>query len=574
MKTRLLTCALSVCLSTAQSQTAADTWSVKFSDAIIARYQPTINTMTSKGWEYSNSIVLCGMEKVYAHTSDADYLNYIKAYVDAYVDGSGNITGMAQNLDKIHPGLLCLFLYEKTGLAKYQTAATYIRNYLMGPSSTYPKTAEGGYYHKNTAAYTNVMMVDGIYMAHPFLAKYGKMFNDNACFDTATSQALLLASHVHDNAAHLVKHAFDYAKTNTWASPTTGVSFEVWSRGMGWYVMALVDILKYLPPTHADYNNIKNLMADLAIGIQNTQDPATGLWYQVVDKGGSAGNYLEMSGSAMFVYAIKTAVDSGWINASFLPVAQNGWTGLQTKISTYTDTRPAINDFAPAMGVQNNYAAYVAITSVDAPTASGTQHPHGYAALLMAASVMEFPLSTLPARFTDFTANVNKSGIELSWKNADDTQVDHYIIQRSNNGTGFSTIEKIMSNGLGIYNLADHHAAGNVLYYRIQAIAANGSVYNSRVLSVKLKTTGPNLLVAPNPIKGGLVNMSLNNIRTGKYQLKIINSSGKLIKLTAIQITEEKTVQTIQLPLYAGKGLYYVLFEGPEIFINKSIVIE
>jgi unsaturated rhamnogalacturonyl hydrolase len=574
MKNWLLICALSISLSITLGQTAADTWSIKLSDAIITRYQPNINTMTSKGWEYSNSIVLCGMEKVYAHTLDADYLNYIKTYVDAFVDGSGNITGMAQNLDKIHPGLLCLFLYEKTGLAKYQTAATYIRNYLMGPSSSYPKTAEGGYYHKNTAAYTNVMMLDGIYMAHPFLVKYGSMFNDNACFDTATSQALLLASHLHNGTTHLLKHAFDYAKSNTWADPATGASYEVWSRGMGWYVMALVDMLKYLPSSHAKYNNIKSLLADVAIGIQNTQDPVSGLWYQVVDKGGMAGNYLETSGSAMFVYAIKTAVDSGWISTSFLPVAQNGWTGLQTKISTYTDTRPAINDFAPAMGVQNNYAAYVAITPVDCPAPSGTQHPHGYAAILMAGSVMEFPLSTLPARFTGFTANINSKAIELAWQDAADRQVDHYIIQRSNNGTVFSTIGKVKSNGSGMYNLVDHHAEGDVLYYYIKAVTADGSAYYSRILSVRPKATGPNMIVAPNPMQRGQASMSLNNIKPGKYQLKIMNSAGKLIKVSPVQIADEKTVQTIQFPLYAGKGLYYVLFEGPGIFINKSVVVE
>src|SRR5438309_656069 len=81
-------------------------------------------------------------------------------------------------------------------------------------SSTYPKTPDGGYWHKGTSsAYSNVMMLDGIYMAHPFLVKYGRMFNDPVCYDTATSQALMLASHVYDNTIHLARHAWNYDKS-------------------------------------------------------------------------------------------------------------------------------------------------------------------------------------------------------------------------------------------------------------------------------------------------------------------------------------------------------------------------
>lgn len=393
MKKSLLAIAILIQAVSGWGQSASATWAVKFSDAIISRYQPTINTMTGKGWEYSNSIILHGMEKVYANVPNVAYYNYIKAYVDAYVNSSGSISGLAQNMDKIHPGLLCLFLYEKNGLTKYKTAAKKLRDYLL--AGTYPKTPDGGYWHKNTAAYKNVLMADGMYMAYPFIVKYGRMFNDPVCYDSATSQILRLASKLYVGSSGLLKHAWNYDKTTfAWSDPVTGVSREVWSRGMGWFMMALVDVLRYLPATHAKYAAIKSLLVNLAAGIRNTQDPATGLWYDIVDKAGSAGNYLETSGSAMFVYSLKIACDSGWVPAAtYLPVAQAGWNGVQTTIGTYTDGKPQIRQFAPAMSVQNNYSAYVSIAPVNCPASSGTQHPHGYASLLMAASVMEFPLA-------------------------------------------------------------------------------------------------------------------------------------------------------------------------------------
>jgi unsaturated rhamnogalacturonyl hydrolase len=376
----------------------ADTWSVKFCDAIISRYQPTINTMTNKGWEYSNGIILHGMEKVYLQTNTAAYLNYIKAYVDAYVDANGNVTGLGTTVDKIQPGVLCLFLYEQTGQLKYKTAAINIKNYLLSTNPVnFNKTPDGGYWHKNDGNYNNVMMVDGMYMLHPFLAKCAYVLNDPTLYDVATFQMLLLASHVMPSPKTLPKHAWDYSKTKVWADPTTGESTDVWSRGTGWYMMALADVLSYLPTTHANYAAILELFQRMASGVAAKQNAATGLWYQVVDKGTTSGNWIESSGSGMFIYALKKGIDNGWLNSTvYLPVCQAAWTGMQTKIATYTDGKPQIKGFCPATGVLNNTAAYLALSAVNCPATSGTQHPHGYCAILMAASEMEFPIVQIP----------------------------------------------------------------------------------------------------------------------------------------------------------------------------------
>ena len=178
------------------------TWGIQFSNAIKTRYTPTINNMTNKGWEYSNSIITHGMEKIYDKTPDASYLNYIKAYIDLYVTAGGGIPSGIISLDKIHPGISVLFLYEKMKSAnnvdttKYKTAALNLRNILVGPASTYPKTSSGGiFWHKNNGSYNNIVLLDGVYMAHPFLAKYGRLFNDNAAMDTAINQIQCQANH-------------------------------------------------------------------------------------------------------------------------------------------------------------------------------------------------------------------------------------------------------------------------------------------------------------------------------------------------------------------------------------------
>lgn len=44
-------------------------------------------------------------------------------------------------------------------------------------------------------------------------------------------------------------------------------------------------------------------------------DPATGMWYQVLDQPGREGNYLESTASAMFVYAMLKGVRLGYLPA-------------------------------------------------------------------------------------------------------------------------------------------------------------------------------------------------------------------------------------------------------------------
>ena len=587
MKNLATGCLLFVLAYHCTAQTAANTWSVKFSDAIISRWPTTINSMTGKGWEYSNTIITHGMEKVYNDVPTAAYLTYIKNYVDTYVGTGGTITASLTSLDRVHPGISCLFLYEKfksnsVDSTKYRNAAITLRNLLVGSSATYSKTSNGIFWHK-LSGYNNIVMLDGIYMAHPFLVKYGRLFGDNDAIDTAVNQTLFVYNQLYDNTTHLIKHAWTSTPASypAWANPSTGNSSEVWSRAMGWYMMALVDILKYLPVSHPKRANLLTALSNLAIGIKNYQDATTGLWYQVVDKGvGHTGytsaNYIETSGSAMFVYALKTGVDSGWLSsAAYLPVAQSGWTGLKNlEITSYSgDSKPQINNFAPAMSYQNDYNGYVSITSVDCPT---TTNPHGYAAILMAASVMEFPLTLLPVKFTGFSIRQYRDNLQLNWQNADDRQVDYYNIQKSENGASFSTVAKLPSDKSGNYSWIDNAIGTSaMIYYRIQAISLDGSIMNSSVLSVKTKSLQQALTISPNPIKGRAFSIAVNHLLPGVYSLKIMSNAGKTVEAKSITIGNESTFyQTINLPASVSPGMYFVEFAGDGILLHKPVLVD
>ena len=225
------------------------------------------------------------------------------------------------SFDNLQPSIFLPLLYQQTNMAKYKTAADLIR----ARYDTIPKNPDGGFWHKQT--YPNQMWLDSIYMGEPFLVRYAALGTCGTyCSDTVYTQMLLLAQHVRDTSTGLLYHAWDDSPSMkaAWANATTGRSPSVWGRALGWYAMALVDLLPDLP-AGAQHDQLLAILQGLAIGLKNTQDATTGLWYQVVDQGSKTDDWLETSGSGMFVYTLKVAVNRGYIDSSYLTVANKGW---------------------------------------------------------------------------------------------------------------------------------------------------------------------------------------------------------------------------------------------------------
>lgn len=350
----------------------------------IMKQWPNPDGITEKKWEYTNGIIFYGMQMIYKKSNDQRYIAYIKSWVDKYVTKKGHINPIrtGHNLDIIQPSNLLFDLAEGSDDLRYKLCATKTRK----KYDKFPMNSKGGFWHK--ANYPNQMWLDGQYMAIPFLARYGATFaepglDQDFCYRTAVYQLKLMADHALDQDKKLLYHGWNDNKTAEWADPTTGLSPEFWSRGLGWYCMALVDTLEYLPTDYSGYQDLKHILQTIAAGLQKYQDPLTGLWFQVVDKGDYPENWLETSGSAMFVYTLKKAAAKGYIDEENESVAKKGWNGLKSMVSFSSDGKVVIRGTAQAMGIQSDYSNYVNKSRVD-------NLPHGMAAVMMAASVMEY----------------------------------------------------------------------------------------------------------------------------------------------------------------------------------------
>ncbi len=165
-------------------------------------------------------------------------------------------------------------------------------------------------------------------MAQPFQAEYALTFDEPAIFDDVVHQFILMDEHARDPQTGLCYHAWDESRSQKWADPKTGCSPNFWGRGMGWYAMALIDVLDILPEAHPGRLSLVKIFQRVSNALLHFQDPATGLWYQVVDLLDRPDNYRESSVSAMLVYVFAKAVRKGYLDSDYLSAARRAYRGL------------------------------------------------------------------------------------------------------------------------------------------------------------------------------------------------------------------------------------------------------
>jgi unsaturated rhamnogalacturonyl hydrolase len=303
-------------------------WAEKMADSEMQRRKNSLvfdkNNLRAR-WNYETGLFLKALLDLHKSTGHVKYFVYSKNIIDSYLDNDGSIKTYSMdeyNMDKINSGKVLLTLFKKTGDQKYKNAAGLLRQQLKNQ----PRTKAGGFWHKKR--YPWQMWLDGIYMGIPFYAEYSSIINEPKGFDDAIKQILLIDVQTRDPETKLRYHGWDESNKQKWANPENGCSPNFWGRAMGWYAMALVDVLDFIPTDHPKREKVIFVLNDLCKALINYQDSETGVWYQIIDQGERRGNYIEASASCMFVYALAKAVQKDYIDPSFWDAAQKGYDGI------------------------------------------------------------------------------------------------------------------------------------------------------------------------------------------------------------------------------------------------------
>lgn len=315
---------LSACNFKAQEKTSirvAQKWSIRMANSVMNRSDSLIYYVDrNPKWAYD--VALLGMAIDRLGNIDKKYSEYMEDWVNYFVQPDGSVIDYRieeYNLDRIFPGRNVMTLYKRTNETRYKLA---LDNFIL-QLRTHPKTNSGGYWHKKI--YPWQMWLDGIFMGSTYMVQYAKEFNAPEWFDVATSQTKMIYDKTLDPGSGLLMHAWDESRQQKWCDPETGKSHYPWSRATGWYTMAIIDILEYLPDDHPDREALITILQKTCEALLKVQDPKTGLWFQVLNHGGREGNYIEGSGSAMFTYVFARGAHNGYLDSKYIGIAEKAF---------------------------------------------------------------------------------------------------------------------------------------------------------------------------------------------------------------------------------------------------------
>ena len=283
-------------------------------------------------WNYIDGCMLTALMEMARITGEEHYSDFVRDCIDHFVNEEGGIRTFKpddSNLDDINEGRVLFELYERTGQEKYRKAAAFLREQL----EKHPRTVEGNFWHK--AIYSNQVWLDGIYMAQPFYALYEKHFGNGDYADTV-GQIKNVRAKMFSEEKGLYYHGYDASKSAFWADPDTGCSKNFWLRSLGWFAVALADLLDILPEGE-QRDSLAAIFVELIGSIDRYADPDTGLFWQVPDQGGREGNYLETSGSAMIAYATLKGARLGFLDKTYAAKGQKTFNGIVDKYLTFTE---------------------------------------------------------------------------------------------------------------------------------------------------------------------------------------------------------------------------------------------
>lgn len=313
-------------------------WGKLACDALMHKYQAE-KLPPENVFFYHQGVFLSGMQRIYRLSGEKKYFQYVKDYVDGVIGENGEVYGFCHEkntkempmlakcaltmLDHKQPSILLYDLYDETHEKKYETALKTIAESMH----YWPVNQYGGYWHMMTQH--NQMWLDGAYMAGPLSVMYAQRYGDVTLRERAIRQIFLMDEFMKDEKSGLYVHGWDDDDNKQpWADPETGLSKIVWGRALGWYAVAALDILDYVPKDHEAVGRLEQIIRELLKNLSNYQDQKTGMWCEVVDKPEKPDNWAESSCTNLFIYSYAKAMRKGIIGKEYEQVLEKAYQGM------------------------------------------------------------------------------------------------------------------------------------------------------------------------------------------------------------------------------------------------------
>ena len=173
-------------------------------------------------------------------------------------------------------------------------------------------------------------------------------------------------------------------------------------------------------------------------------------------------------------------------------------------------------------------------------------------------------LTTTPVFITNIKASWNQDNTAaVSWSVENETAIQHYTIERSDNGRQFfplmNQVPMNNNNGSWEYKRTDSLPLEGYNYYRIKAISTDGRVQYSNIAKLTPVKTNPGIVMYPNPVTDRKLHIRFTDQRTGDYYVYLVNQLGQSVYNRTINISNRNQVVVLPIEPIVADGVYKVV---------------
>jgi hypothetical protein len=164
------------------------------------------------------------------------------------------------------------------------------------------------------------------------------------------------------------------------------------------------------------------------------------------------------------------------------------------------------------------------------------------------------------AEFSAIKGYLQDKNVIIEWALNEEFNLSHYEIERSADGTVFSTAETVFSKGNSTqpvaYSWTDIAPSTGNYVYRVKAVSKNGVAVYSNKVNIKIINNRPGMYVFSNPVTGNTIQLQMNGMATGVYNAKLSTVSGESVADAVIHYQGGASTQLISLPAQTPAGMY------------------
>lgn len=282
-------------------------------------------------WMYQNFMLMEGMTSLGEVTGNEEYKTYFNRNIDFFAayqakfgdtmkaGNAGKKKWYSKPVEMWQSGLIAAYAErQQTRPDPEFVRGMEIFEKLLKKA---PRFDDGVLVRKKSKKRGLGVQVDDLYMLVPYWVRKAELTKDPKYLEKAIDESLHYFDYLWNEQTKLI--------TPLWLLKDKAPYGLHWGRGNGWYILAMTDLLEFVPANHPKRAELLKDYHAFIDGIIARQTE-NGLWRQILDH---SGLYEETSSSGMFTYSILKGVNEGWLNDSYKAVGIKGWKGLQTMVN-------------------------------------------------------------------------------------------------------------------------------------------------------------------------------------------------------------------------------------------------